>query len=271
MESDWISTIEDWPTPKSLIYLQVILGFTNFFRSFIQEYAKVTLPLTELLKKTEASPRCMNGAHRVKWGWTQQAELEFWKLKRTVTETPILQHFDSAKPFILKTDASGFAIAGILNQYSVFGVLRPVCLYTRMCPPADQNSVTYDRELLAIVETLKQWRHHLEGANYKVLFGAIRKISNTSNNPNYCPDDKPDGRKFFRIMTLSSSTWKAGRTRKMAHPDGPTTRWATKVLWHDYWQPSQLNHTKISCLQLSRPRLLTLWLSMSLRSMSTDQ
>jgi hypothetical protein len=271
MESHWISTVEDRPTPKLLRDVQVILGLTNINRRTIQEYAKMTLPLKKLLKQTEASPRRKKGAPSVKWESTWQAELAFRKLTRTFAETPILEHFDPAKPIILQTYARGFGIAGILNQYDVFGVLRPVNFYTRKCPPAEQNYVTYDRELLAIVETLKQWRHYLKGGNYKVIFGAITPISNTSKHPKYCPEDEPGGRKYFRLMTLSSSTWMAARTWPMTHPDGPTTRSATKGLLHDYWQPSQWIHTKISCQQLSWPRLLTLWLSMSRQSFSTDQ
>jgi len=122
----------------------------------------------ELLKKSEKS-RGKKLESSAKWEWTQEAELAFRKLNRTFTEAPILQHFDPAKPIIPQTDVSGFAIAGILNQYDVFGVLRPVDFYSRKCSPAEQNYDTYDRELLAIVETLKQWRHYLKGANYKVL------------------------------------------------------------------------------------------------------
>jgi hypothetical protein len=152
----------------------VLLGFTNFYRRFIRKYAKVTLPLTELLKKSETS-RGKKSEGSAKWEWTREAELAFRKLKRTFTEAPILQHFDPAKPIILQTDASGFAIAGILNQYDVFGVLRPVNFYSRKCSPAEQNYDTYDRELLAIVETLKQWWHYLEGANHKVLIRCDHK------------------------------------------------------------------------------------------------
>jgi hypothetical protein len=94
--------------------------------------------------------------------------LAFQKLKRTFTKAPILQHFDPTKQIILQMDASGFAIAGILNQYDSFRVLRPVNVYSRKCSSAEQNYDTYDRELLSIVETLKQWRHYLKGANHKV-------------------------------------------------------------------------------------------------------
>jgi hypothetical protein len=41
--------------------------------------------------------------------------------------------------------------------------------------PAEQNYDTYDRELLAIVASMKQWRHHLEGARYKILIQCDHK------------------------------------------------------------------------------------------------
>jgi hypothetical protein len=163
--------------------------------------------------------------------------LAFRKLKRTFTEAPILQHFDPAKPIILQMDASGFAIADILNQYDVFGVLRPVNFYSRKCSPAEQNYDTYDRKLLAIVETLNQWRHFLKGANYKVLIRCDHMNLEYFQTSKCSPGDKPGGRKFFRLTTSSSNTRMAPRTPPMAHLDGPTTRSATKCLLPDYWQP----------------------------------
>ena len=72
MESDRISTIEDWPTAESVWDVQVLLGFANFYRRFIRIYAKVTAPISNLLK-TQGSR---------KWVWTRDAELAFRKLKR---------------------------------------------------------------------------------------------------------------------------------------------------------------------------------------------
>ena len=80
-----------------------------------------------------------------------------------------MTHFNPEKPIVLQTDASGFGIAGILNQFDDFGVLRPVAFTSRKCSPAEQNYDTYDRELLAIVESFKAWRHYLEGAAHTVL------------------------------------------------------------------------------------------------------
>jgi hypothetical protein len=53
MEADRIATIEDWPTPKTVKDVQVLMGFTNFYRRFVKKYTKVTAPITNLLKKSE--------------------------------------------------------------------------------------------------------------------------------------------------------------------------------------------------------------------------
>jgi len=164
MESDRISTIEDWPTPKSIRDVKVHLGFTNFYRRFIRKCAQLTAPIPDLLQKSTS-----------RWEWTRKAELTFRKLKKTFTDTPIHQDLNPAKPIIRQTDASGFAIAGILNQYNGFSILRPVNFYSRKCSYGEQNYHTYDRELLAIVETLRQWRHYLEGANQKILIQCDHK------------------------------------------------------------------------------------------------
>jgi len=157
MESDWISRIKDWLTRKSVGDVQVLLGFMNSYRRFIRKYGKVTLSLTQLLKKTEASPRGNKVAHSAKWEWMWQLKLAFRKQKMTITKASILHHLDLVKPISLQTDVSGVAIGGILNQYDSFGDLRPVNYYSRNCSSAKENYDTYDRELLAIVEKRKQW------------------------------------------------------------------------------------------------------------------
>jgi hypothetical protein len=62
MASDCIS-IEDWPTPEYVRDLQVLLGFTNFNRLLIRKYAKVTMPISDLLKTVENS----RPFQQVKW------------------------------------------------------------------------------------------------------------------------------------------------------------------------------------------------------------
>ena len=167
---------------RGLAYTKVDSGCTGATRihklhwRFIRKYAKNTLPLTELLKRTEITletrPKSALKAElkpTTKWEWTREAELAFQKLKKAFTGAPILQHFHPAKATLLQTDASGFTIAGILNHHDSFEILRPLNFHSRKCTPAEQTYDTYDRELLAIVETMGQWRHYLQEANYKIL------------------------------------------------------------------------------------------------------
>ena len=59
MESNRISTIEDWLTPKLVRVIQVLLGFASFYQRFIPKCAKLTLPLTELLRRTQTARAAM--------------------------------------------------------------------------------------------------------------------------------------------------------------------------------------------------------------------
>jgi len=159
MESDRISTIEDWPTMESVRDVQVLLGFANFYTLFIRKYAKVTSPISNMLKT--------HGLQR--WEWARDAELAFRRLKMAFTEAPILKHFNPQKAIILQTDASRFAIANILIQYDGFGFLHAVNFNSWKCSASEQNYHTYSQRRFAIVETMKQWRRYLEGANHYVL------------------------------------------------------------------------------------------------------
>lgn len=102
-------------------------------------------------------------------------------------------------------------------------------------------------------------------------FSATTRIWNISRYQKCAPEDKPGGRKLFRLMTLSLNTSKAASARPKAHPDGPTTQSATKELRHEYWHALHWNHTTISCWQSSRARLPTHWRSKSGQSLSTTQ
>jgi len=84
-------------------------------------------------------------------------------LKRRFTTTPILKHFDPDLPSRLHTDASGFAISGIVSQLHD-PHCHPVAFYSRKCTPTKCNYDIHDRELLAIVESMRHWRHYLEGS-----------------------------------------------------------------------------------------------------------
>jgi hypothetical protein len=152
METDKVETISTWPEPKNVKQLRSFLGFTNFYRSFIPGYSKILQPLFALLKND------------AKYTWSTNESQSFHSIKEAFTKPTVLHHPDNSLPFVLETDASDFAIAAILSQVTASG-LSPIAFFSRQMIPAERNYDIYDKELLAIVEAFKKWRHILMSAN----------------------------------------------------------------------------------------------------------
>lgn len=155
--------------------MQGLLGFTKSYRQVIRKYGKISRPRTELLESTEKNQvTWLKSAHKperkptTKWELTREVELAFQNLEKAFTGALILQHLDPAKPTILQTDTSSFAFAGILNRYHSFGMLRSVNFHSSICTPPAQDYDMNHRECLAIVGTVRQWRHSSEGTNYNI-------------------------------------------------------------------------------------------------------
>ena len=154
MAEDKVRTVQEWASPRSLRDVQQFLGFANFYRRFIEGFSKVAKPLTESTK-----------GKRLEWNWTNQCEQAFQELKKRFTTAPILAHFDPNVEAIVETDASDFALGGVLSQRKQeTGKLHPIAFHSRKFSPAEINYEIHDKELLAVVDCFKVWRRYLEGA-----------------------------------------------------------------------------------------------------------
>jgi RNase H-like domain found in reverse transcriptase len=147
MDESKIQVIRDWPAPRKVKEIQSFLGFANFYRRFIANYSDMTVPLTRLMRKTAP------------WIWSPACEEAFRLLKESFTSAPIVHHFDPTLPPIVETDASDYAVAGILSLRTEDNEVHPVAFYSRTLTGAELNYDTHDKELLAIFEAFKTWRH----------------------------------------------------------------------------------------------------------------
>ena len=146
MDKGKVSAVLDWPTPKKVKDIQAFLGFANFYRRFIGDFSKTVRPMTELLRKD------------TKWVWGQRQQEAFDELKRCFTTAPILAMPDLEKPFVLECDASDFATGAVLSQVGGDGQVHPIAFYSKSLNDAERNYEIYDKELLAIVRALGEWR-----------------------------------------------------------------------------------------------------------------
>jgi len=53
MEEKKVKAVLDWPTPKSVKYIQKFLGLANCYRRFIKNFAKIVRPLHKLTRKKQ--------------------------------------------------------------------------------------------------------------------------------------------------------------------------------------------------------------------------
>jgi hypothetical protein len=155
MDPDRVEAITEWPVPTDVHEIQIFLGFANFYRRFVDGYSRVVSPITSLLCKGQ------------KFNWSSACQSAFEELKHRFTSAPILKHFDPDLPIRIHTDASGFAISAIISQLHN-SHWHPVAFYSRKCIPAECNYDVPDREMLAVVESMRHWRHYLEGARHPI-------------------------------------------------------------------------------------------------------
>jgi hypothetical protein len=104
MNSEKIETILQWVTSQNLKQVQKFLKFCNFYKRFIQNFAKIVKSLIKLTRKS------------VSFLWNEACKQTFELLKRTIIKALILVHFNSKKQIYIKSDSSNFVFAKILSQ-----------------------------------------------------------------------------------------------------------------------------------------------------------
>ncbi|TPX08981.1 uncharacterized protein E0L32_009560 [Thyridium curvatum] len=92
----------------------------------------------------------------------------FDKLKELILQEPILKIPDPEKPFEVETDASEFALGGQLGQRDEEGRVHPVAFYLKKLNGPELNDQIHDKELMAIIEAFREWKHYLTGTKHPV-------------------------------------------------------------------------------------------------------
>ena len=149
MDPKKIEAVRSWPIPSTLRQLQSFLGFCNYYRRFIRDFSKIARPLHNLTGKAE-------------WNWTEDQQAAFDKLKDAICQEPVITIYVPGSPLRVETDSSDFANGSILSQ-KIDDVWHPVAFRSKSLQEAQRNYEIYDKELLAIIEALREWRHYLIG------------------------------------------------------------------------------------------------------------
>lgn len=150
MLQDRVKVVQEWKEPKDLTETQQFLGFCNFYRGFIPRYSELAAPLTELTKKD------------VKFCWGQTEQSSFDALKLAFKTADVVCHYSPGLPIVLETDASDFAISGVLSQEFPDGN-HPIGFLSRKLrsaelnglSPQDQQTPLLSERIFSLMSTLK--------------------------------------------------------------------------------------------------------------------
>jgi transposase InsO family protein len=152
VDPEKVAVVKKWQEPSTVKGVQSFLGFCNFYRRFITNYGRIAKPLNELTRKGTV------------FRWTPSCQGAFDQLKDTMISVPVLRYYDPAYPTMVETDASNGVLGGVLSQQDVqSGLWHPIAFFSKTMQPAELNYDIHDKEMLAIVRALEEWRAELEG------------------------------------------------------------------------------------------------------------
>jgi len=135
--------------------VQKFLGLANYYRQFVKDFTRIAKPLHKLVRKDE------------KWNWRKEQKKTFKELKKVFTMQPVLVAPDLNKEMRIEADISEYTTRGVLSMRCEDDKWRLVAFISKLLNEAERNYEIHNREMLAIIQCLEEWRHLLEGAQTK--------------------------------------------------------------------------------------------------------
>ena len=152
-----VSSISSWPAPSKIAELRAFLGLANYYRDFVSDFSHRSAPLTDLT----------SSKNPYVWGPAQVAA--FTDIKQALTSAPVLQPYNYNRAITLfMSDSSASGLGAVLMQADASGRLHPVAYHSRKLSGAERNYPTREQELLAIIDSLRAWRHYLLGIKFTI-------------------------------------------------------------------------------------------------------
>ncbi len=234
MNSEKIKTIKDWFISKNMKDIRGFLDFTNFYRSLIIGYGEIIGPLYILTKKD------------IIFIWEQKKEDIFTIFKRRVVEESVIHNTDPKKLYEIDIDVSNFVIGVQLGQQDDQNKLYPIIFFSQRFHKTEFNYLVYNKELIVIVETLKEWQIYLIKARHPII------VYNDYKNLIHFIQTKDLNRRYIRwIMTLSEYNFSIQYRKKTFNNKIDILNRKPDLDIEDYNRPETLLYQKGNTLHLT--------------------
>ena len=146
-----VEAITNWPTPTNAKEVLQFLGLASYYRRYIQNFADIAHPLHQLTNKD------------TKFQWSEECQQAFSTLITRLSSDPILRCPDFSQPFTLYTDASDTGLGAVLQQGD-----SVIAYLSRALKAAEKHYSVIEKECLALVYAVHQFKHYLLGRPFVV-------------------------------------------------------------------------------------------------------
>lgn len=176
--------LKTWPRPQTLKELRSFLGFSGYYRRFVEGYSQIVKPLTNLtagyppvrkgVKMTNQSTKYHNPKEPFGERWTQECQDAFTQIIEKLTSSPVLGFADPSLPYVLHTDASTTGLGAALYQEQD-GRTRVIAYASRGLSQCEARYPAHKLEFLALKWAITEKFHDY-------LYGNVFTVV-TDNNP----------------------------------------------------------------------------------------
>ena len=149
-----IQAIQAMERPTTVTEVRRLIGMVQYYRDLWPKRAHILEPFTSI----------SSGKKGKKITWTPELETAFDKVKQMVCQQTMLNYPDWNKPFDIHTDASDYQLGAVISQDK-----KPIAFFSRKLNSAQKNYTTTEKELLSIVECVKEFRNILFGYPIRVF------------------------------------------------------------------------------------------------------
>jgi hypothetical protein len=150
--------------PNNIKELRHFLGMVQYYPDMWARRCEMPASLTDLVGECrEMKITRMNKTKKKPWRWDPINQQAFDNVKAAIAKETVLVYPDFLKPFEIYMDASSMQLGAMITQDN-----RPIAFLSRKLSKMQQKYSVIEIELLAIVETLKEFIEMLWGQDIKV-------------------------------------------------------------------------------------------------------
>ncbi len=152
-----VEDIVNMPQPRDVSEVRSFLGLVGFYSKFMKDLSCICEPLHRLTRDN------------VPFVWNGKCKQAFEAVKKRITTTPVLGHYDPKKTQWISCDSSSYAVGIVLFQKNEDGTEEPLGFMSRLLSETERRYSQIEKEGLSIIFGLNRFFKYLWGKKFILI------------------------------------------------------------------------------------------------------